>query len=1095
MKFKLTRRATVVTIMTTALIATVAVAVINYSQSQLRFSGMNSVFGLSRSDKSGMLRQSDCSLTQFSFSLSAKALIPATNFQDTLHQLAGLTTKADVFAKGCKDPGLGVASTAAAYLGKTSAGLYQAVQGATDHEANLVVYAATPTSLSFTSTTLATNVSSQVLGVDLNNDGLTDIVATGVTDPTTQQKGVGVFMNNGDGTFKPVVVYPMTTSTNQAFIVDDLNGDGVPDILVPNTTAGGSTVLTALLGKGDGTFTIGPSTPFTPPSFQLYGLSQPIATGDFNGDGKIDVLTADGKLYLGNGDGSFGPGTQVLPIYPFYAIAGAFAVGDFNGDGKLDVAQLVTSINPSGTLIIYAGNGAGAFTQMSAYDAIPEGNALVATDLDGDGNLDLAVARESNGLFGAAGLGNATTANGWYYQVLLGRGDGTFAGAPVALGVIPATLAVTINDNPTSPFYTTADFNNDGKVDLISPLPGTNVGPGPMNLNVSLGRGDGSFGPPIVSATNVVPGIVAAADLNGDGKMDAAAVGSNANGNEAVAVLFGNGDGTLTRELDYPLPAGSGTPVGIVVGDFNGDGLPDIAAAICGSQCGGSGSSGVYVLYGQTGHTFAAPTLIDSSAKPMIAAGDLNGDGLADLVVANPVTSSTSGAAPSTAIHVYLGKSDDTFSELTSTLPGVAVSDLVLADLNRDGKLDIVTGASDQNLAAQVDVLLGHGDGSFAPATQTLIAGGAPAAAPLIAAADFDGDGNPDVAFFLSDTISGVLFGAGDGTLPTQVNMPIFSPVATAAPQAVDLNGDKRPDLMFADENGNVIVSLINQWGLSAGTAATSTTLTVAPNPVVASQSVTLTATVSAMAGGTPTGTVSFLNGTSAVGSAALTPQGTATMSTTLLPVGDLSLTAQYSGSAAFAASTSGAVSLTVTAAKPDFAIALAPTSGSVAAGASATSTVTLTSSNGFSGMVTLACSGLPAGAACSFSPSSVSVNGTPATAVLTVTTGMPTALMQAAPRQRPLDPLLPAAPLFASTGVSFVVRRARRASRVARSLAWLVCLLACVAVLHGCGGGSSSAAATPPPTGGTPAGTYSVTVTATGASGSHAATYALTVT
>jgi FG-GAP-like repeat len=296
-----------------AIIAATTLIVVSSTPTKLQFLGMSTVFGLSKHDKSGLLRQADCSITQYGFSFSARALIPATNFQDSLHQLAGLTTKPDVFAKGCKDPVLGIQSTHAAYLGKSPTGLYLGVQGATDHVTDLVVYAANPSTLAFTSTTLAANVLPQVLGVDLNKDGFTDVIAAGVTDSTSHKTGIGVFLSNGDGTFKPGVVYGIATSAVQAFIADDLNGDGVPDILVPNSSSGGTPQLTALLGKGDGSFTTGPTTAIslTTP-LTLYGLSQPIVTGDFNGDGKVDVITADGMMYPGNGDGSFGAGHQAL---------------------------------------------------------------------------------------------------------------------------------------------------------------------------------------------------------------------------------------------------------------------------------------------------------------------------------------------------------------------------------------------------------------------------------------------------------------------------------------------------------------------------------------------------------------------------------------------------------------------------------------------------------------------------------------------------------------------------------------------------------------------------------------------------------------
>jgi len=1064
-----------------AIIVATTVAVVSSSQTALQFLGMNMVFGLTKYDKSGMLRQSNCSITQYGFSFSTRTLLPATNFQDFLHQAAGLTTKPDVFAKGCKDPVLGIQSTSAAYLGVTSAGLYQGVQGATDHVANLVAYAATPSALTFTSTTLASNVLPQVLGVDLNKDGFIDVIATGVSDPSNHKTGVGVFLSNGNGTFKPGVVYDITTSAVQAFIVDDLNGDGVPDILVANSSSGGSAQLTALLGKGDGSFTVGPTTAIslTTP-LTLYGLSQPIVTGDFNGDGKVDVITADGVMYPGNGDGSFGAGHQALNNG--YFVVTAFAVGDFNGDGKLDVAEFITGINPSGTVIIFLGNGDGTFTQSFSYDSVPEGTALVATDIDGDGYLDLVVGRSSNGMFGAAGLGNQTTANTWYYQVLMGHGDGTFYGAPVTLGGA-AGISVTS--------YALADFNNDGRLDVLAPTAGTNTGPAPSSLTVIPGVGNGAFASPRVSPTNFPPSVVATADLNGDGNADAIVLGSTSSGS-AVGVLFGNGKGTLSGELDYPLPAAGNA---IQVGDFNGDGLPDIAVAVnCTAPC----VAGAYILYGHANHTFSAPTLINSSPaltdggtqnQIYLAEGDINGDGIADLVVVNSGFLSGNGLTTPGVIHVYLGKTNNSFASSTPTVPGLYFSDVALADVNKDGKLDIITGASNQSVNTQVDVLLGHGDGSFAAATQTLIAGGVADPSPLIAVADFDGDGNPDVAFFLAGDFSGVLFGAGNGTLPTQLNMPIFSPILPGSPKAVNLSSGTRPDLIFADLNVPSLVSFINQWGTTVvGSTATSTALTVAPSPAVVGQSVTLTAKVSS-ASGTPSGRVTFLDGTTTLGSSTLNAQGSAVLAVTSLAAASHSLTAQYGGNATFAGSSSSAVSLTVAAEAPSFTITSAAASGSVAPGDSATTTLTLTPSNGFTGSVNLACSGLPTGAACSFSPASVSLSSSALTSQLTISTAMPVARMN-----RPFDPLDPLRPgtALAVMMAVFTTHRSRR-TRAARALLWLGLLLVWGAALQGCGGGSSGAA--PPPSGGTPAGTYNVTITATSGSTTHTASYALTVT
>jgi Bacterial Ig-like domain (group 3)/FG-GAP-like repeat len=1072
--------------------AATAIAVVSASQSTLQFIGMNTVFGLSSKEKSGLIRQPNCSLTQYGFSFSTLMIVPATNFQDTLHQQAGLTTKPDVFAKGCKDPALGIASTATAFLGTTTTGFLQSAQAGTDASPDLITYMTKLLSLQYTSTTLATNIPPQILAVDLNKDGFIDLIATGITDPISHQTGVGVYLNKGDGTFKPVIVYPMTTSATQSFIIDDVNGDGVPDILVQNGPSGGATQLTALIGKGDGTFTVGPSTALSLNlPLQLYGVSNTLATGDFNGDGKIDVVTADGKLYLGNGDGSFKAPTQALPV--LYATTTALAAGDFNGDGKLDLAQLITGVNPSGTLIVFLGKGDGTFTQGMAYDAMPEGVALVATDLDGDGNVDLVISRESNGMFLAAGLGhNFTQANTWGYQALMGHGDGTFNGAPVTLASA-AGISISASSAQSNAL---GDFNKDGHLDLLAPT--VNGGAGtPANLSILPGKGDGSFGAAVVSSTSIAAMAVAVADFNGDGNLDAVAMGSTAAGVMTIGVLFGHGDNTLTGEIDYALPTGS-TGVGLVVGDFNGDGLQDIAATVtCGA---GTCTSGVYVLYGQANHTFSAPALLtsapvlsDGATQMILAAGDVNGDSIDDIVVVNAGFLSGNGLSTDGSIHVYLGKSNNTFTAITPTVPALYFTDVALADINKDGKLDIVTGADDVMFNTQVDILLGHGDGTFAAATQTLIAGGIEDPSPVIAVADFDGDGHPDVAFFLAGSFSGILFGSGTGTLPTQVNMPVFSPIFPSEPRAVDLNGDGKPDLLFNETNTASVVSFINRWGASTGGAsATTTALTASPNPAAVGATVTLTASVTSAATGAPSGTVTFLDGSSVVGTSAVAA-GKATLAITTLAAGTHSLTASYSGDSTFADSVSGAVSVAVSSGAADFSIAAAPTSGSVAAGAAATSTLTLTPSNGFEATVTLACSGLPAGAACSFSPASVALSGVAATSTLTISTAAATAQLSPAASPNPLDPFLPSGTVLAAAMTPWVWRRRpRRRAAATRAVHWFGMLIFCGVALYGCHSGHNSY--TPPPTG-TPAGNYSVTITATSGTTSHAVTYALTVT
>ncbi len=187
------------------------------------------------------------------------------------------------------------------------------------------------------------------------------------------------------------------------------------------------------------------------------------------------------------------------------------------------------------------------------------------------------------------------------------------------------------------------------------------------------------------------------------------------------------------------------------------------------------------------------------------------------------------------------------------------------------------------------------------------------------------------------------------------------------------------------------------------------------------------------------------------------------------------------------------------------FALSESSAAGSVTPGQSAQTTLTLTPSGGFTGTVTLACSGLPTGAACTFSPTSVPINGGAATSTLTLSTTAATASNSpATKRDHTPDPFHPSAPMLAgviSLAMRSQMRRQKRRSTRARSLITgivLLCVLGLSLALQGCGGGSSSSgmsSSSSGATGGTPAGTYSVTVTATSGSMSQSVTYKLTVT
>jgi hypothetical protein len=316
--------------------------------------------------------------------------------------------------------------------------------------------------------------------------------------------------------------------------VGDFNGDGKLDLVVANLDG----TVSVLLGKGDGTFL--PAVTYS--SGSLPGSVAVAVVGDFNGDGKLDLAVVnsgsnDVGVLLGNGDGTFQPAVN----YDVGSVPDALAVGDFNGDGKLD---LVVVNSASNNVSVLLGNGDGSFQAALDFDTGGSPVSAAVGDFNGDGKLDLAVA-------------NAGSTN--RVSILLGYGDGTFQ-APVtyATGSVPVSVAV-------------GDFNGDGKLDLAV----ANISPGnagPSMVSVLLGNGDGTFQPTVeyVAGSDTYSSSVALADFNGDGKLDLA-VGNSGSTNR-VSILLGNGDGTFQSAVDYGGASLPGTSPPPVVGDFNGDG-------------------------------------------------------------------------------------------------------------------------------------------------------------------------------------------------------------------------------------------------------------------------------------------------------------------------------------------------------------------------------------------------------------------------------------------------------------------------------------------------------------------------------------------
>lgn len=337
---------------------------------------------------------------------------------------------------------------------------------------------------------------------------------------------VGAIMGNGDGTFQPEVYYPVGLPV-WAVAVGDFNGDGKLDLV---TVDGYDSVVSVLLGNGNGTFQA--------PVHNVVALSPlSVAVGDFNGDGKTDLVTPSYyqdvvSVLLGNGDGTF----QAPVNYPAGHTPRSVAAGDFNGDGDLDLAVADDTVASVSVLL---GNGDGTFRAPVTYSAFANPYSVAVGDFNGDGKPDLVTANHG----------------GDNVSVLLNNGDGTFRAAMnFPAGANPRWVAV-------------ADFNLDGKLDLAV----ANETSG--DVSVLLGNGNGTFQPAVNYGIGVGPLFVLLADLNGDGKPDIASPATDFFNNGYVRVLLGNGDGTFQGPRD----AGVGAPpIYLAVGDFNGDHKPDL---------------------------------------------------------------------------------------------------------------------------------------------------------------------------------------------------------------------------------------------------------------------------------------------------------------------------------------------------------------------------------------------------------------------------------------------------------------------------------------------------------------------------------------
>ncbi len=335
-------------------------------------------------------------------------------------------------------------------------------------------------------------------------------------------------------------------------------------------------------------------------------------------------------------------------------------------------------------------------------------------------------------------------------------------------------------DSPTG--MVVADFNNDGIPDLIVANSKDN------NLAVLLGQGNGTFGPPI-KATGLAeyPSYFAVGDFNGDGNLDVAV--QTKFGASQFHVLLGDGTGYLRETSVQDIPGGN---KGSAVADLNGDGKLDVVIVR-------SLANAVTVLLGNGDGAFRRFVDLESTTPPgPVAIGDVNGDGIPDLVVCDY------NVGTGKSVTVYLGKGDGTFPTRRSFRTGAGPLHVAIADVNEDGKPDIVTA----DFLAGVSVLLGNGDGTLREPLEYE----AGKANTFVALTDLDQDGHIDIlALGMHDDSLTFLRGHGDGRFdsPQKISTGRYPDVIAVG----DFDGDGKPDVAVTNSYANSMSVFLNRSG------------------------------------------------------------------------------------------------------------------------------------------------------------------------------------------------------------------------------------------------------------------------------------------
>ena len=657
--------------------------------------------------------------------------------------------------------------------------------------------------------------------VDVDGDGHLDMLAQSYPGQ------IGYFKGNPDGTFGAFVVLRTFDVSNTLAGAADFNSDGILDLLFTNPTGIG-----VGLGKSGLTFypiqsTVSGKGPTN------YPLPPTPVTGDFNGDGHLDVVMAvEGgiAILLGKGDGTFAS----ADFYDMGQQVGAAVVADFNGDKLPDIAVTVPAVFPR--LVI--GDGHGGFTlapdQNSSYGSQTPDTTIVAADFNGDGKVDLG--------FGTL-MPNVSLLGS--QSIAFGVGDGTFT-----------TPTVVDNASPVM-----ADFNKDGRADMILV--------GGIFAAVLLGEANDTF-TQITTTLHLSCNQFGVGDLNNDGKPDLIL-----NCSDHFEIWLGNGDGSFSYSSSIDNSGLGNHPI-LAVTDVDADGNIDLVMGPIASVAVPLGP--LTIFYGNGDGTFQTPVFVPISHRySQLVVADVNRDNNLDLVL-------TDGDG----IAVMMSLGGRKFDSETYYVAGQSVASLNVADVNGDGYPDIVVANPG---GTTVVVLVNQPNGQSpqgSPVNGNLTISPEPSvgAQPFTISLTVSGISGGPVP---TGSVSFGIDGAFAATVPLANGTASYTVTTTLIPIQHTITATYNGDTTYAPK------SFAGLHVIEPPSYSTQTTLVAVPSSPLASQTVRLTATVTS-APPVPSGVVTFLDGANTIGATDVDKNGQALHDTALLAIGTHNLSATYQG-------------------------------------------------------------------------------------------------------------------------------------------------------------------------------------------------------